>query len=310
MSKVEICYPNFTKKAITFSIDDGHVTYDSMLLDIVRPAGILGTFNLCSDRQALTPDEYRALYDGYEIANHCKYHPHAFADGVEYDLSDEIYDENTAIEGKVYRHASIPNMYIFCRAPGRWRRITDADTYVELIKAGRRELEEIFGKGSVTGYVWPFFEQESALVQAYLREAGYYSVRKTGALRDSTGFNFYEDPMRWSYNASHSDLLEVAELYDKYPDDGRLKVFCFGVHSVDFERADKWGDLRRFAELYGGRPTDFWYATVRDIFAYNMAAAELVVSDAELRNESSLTLYIKVDGKHAELLAGETYKLV
>ena len=310
MPTVEVFYPNYSKKAITFSIDDGHIAYDTVLLGIVRPAGIRGTFNLCSGRLELTPEEYRSLYCGYEIANHAKYHPYAFSDGVEYTLSDEIFDAKSADESKVYRHATIPDVYYSHRGGGRWRLITDADTYIDGIEACRTELEEIFGEGSVTGFVWPFGEQKSAAVHEHLRGAGYYGVRKTGALLDSTGFNFYDDVMRWSYNATHDSLLSVAELYEAYPDDGRLKVFCFGVHSSDFERSGKWDDLREFAKRYGSRPDDYWYATVREIFEYNLSASRLEVRDNEVYNGSGISLYIKVDGERIELPSGSVYKIL
>ena len=85
-------YPGWTRKAISFSIDDGHLPMDKKFMDIVEPYGIKGTFNLCSERLArMTPDEYREFYRGHEIANHCKYHPAAFLDGEEYDISDEPF---------------------------------------------------------------------------------------------------------------------------------------------------------------------------------------------------------------------------
>ena len=75
-NKVEICYPSYSKKALTFSIDDGNITYDTKFLSILKPAGIRGTFNLNSDRtHEFSESFYRTFYKGYEIANHSKYHP-------------------------------------------------------------------------------------------------------------------------------------------------------------------------------------------------------------------------------------------
>ena len=61
-SKPEISFyfPGFTRKSLTFTIDDGNITNDTKFLSIVRPAGILGTFNLCEPKW-LTPDEYREM---------------------------------------------------------------------------------------------------------------------------------------------------------------------------------------------------------------------------------------------------------
>ena len=45
-------FPGFTQKAITFSIDDGNLKHDKTFIDIVKPAGIKGTFNLFFGRTA------------------------------------------------------------------------------------------------------------------------------------------------------------------------------------------------------------------------------------------------------------------
>ncbi len=73
-------FSGWTKKSVTFTIDDGNIAYDTKFLGIIKPCGIHGTFNLCEPNR-VTPDEYRALYRGYEIANHCKHHPLSFDEG-------------------------------------------------------------------------------------------------------------------------------------------------------------------------------------------------------------------------------------
>ena len=58
------------RKSVTFSIDDGYLSFDKRFLDIPKPVGFLGTFNLCSDRATFEDKDYaRALYLGYEIGN-------------------------------------------------------------------------------------------------------------------------------------------------------------------------------------------------------------------------------------------------
>ena len=70
-------FPGWVRKSVSFTIDDGNVEMDKKFIDIVRPAGILGTFNLCySDK--MSPEEYREMYQGFEIANHVIYHPEIF----------------------------------------------------------------------------------------------------------------------------------------------------------------------------------------------------------------------------------------
>lgn len=306
MKNIELFYPGYTKKAVTFSIDDGHVQYDGKLLDIVRPVGIKGTFNLTSaDR--ITPAEYLELYRGYEIANHCKHHPHAFDDSVNYIIADEPFEPETADNSLLYRHPSLKGFYYISRPRG-WRLITDAETYIECIKAAERELEAVFGVGSVRSFAWPFHEQNSEAIKTYLAACGYYAVRQSGLVFDTTGFDFPESSIGWKCNANHQNLMDMAALYEAYPDDGKLKFFSFGVHSADFERAERWDELKAFAARYANRPSDFFYATVGEIFDYHKAVGMLEISDKTIFNPSGLTVYVKLDGTpiavppHGEIL--------
>ena len=92
--KIDLNYfPGFTRKSITFTIDDGNFEMDKKFLDIVRPAGIFGTFNLhhWKERDA---EFYRELYKGYEIANHCEKHAIAIDEDVKKELATEPFDRN------------------------------------------------------------------------------------------------------------------------------------------------------------------------------------------------------------------------
>ena len=158
----------------------------------------------------------------------------------------------------------------------------------------RRELSEVFGEGSIKGFVWPYSEQKNKYLVELIKGAGYLSVRKTGEIGSATGFVFPEDRMAWTYNATNASLLSVMKEYENLIDDGNLKFFAFGVHSWDFERDENWCDLEKFAEKYGNRPTDYYYATVSELFEYEDAANALVVSDNKIINNSDITLFVKV----------------
>lgn len=300
---IEICYPSFSKKALTFTIDDGNIKYDAKLLAILKPHGIRGTFNLCSDRTGqYSRDFYVNFYRGYEIANHCKYHPFVFFDDVEYQLSEEKFDRATADSRYIYRVEGKEGFYHFAKpnASEYWREAVSESDFMRYIDECRDELNEIFDDGAVRDFVWPYGEQNNAAVKEHIR-ATHRSSRKTGCTLDTTGFAIPEDKYAWSYNANHMNLLEVMEKYDAYPDDGALKFFAFGVHSIDFENDSKWDDLAEFAERYGDRQTDFWYATVGEIFDYEEAVKSLVISSDGIYNPSSLPIYIKIDGRRVIL---------
>ena len=99
------------------------------------------------------------------------------------------------------------------------------------------------------------------------------------------------------------------EKYESYPDDGALKFFAFGVHSIDFERDDKWGDLSVFAEKYGNRPDTYWYASVGEIFDYEEALSSLKITESLIENPSNLTVYFEIDGERKLLEPGCTIEV-
>lgn len=296
--KVEVLYPSYTKKAITFTIDDGNIPNDTKFLSIVRPAGIKGTFNLCSDRlSTYSVDFYRSFYSGYEIANHCKYHPFISYDGVEYKVADTYFDEKTADEAYVYPVKEREGFYAI-KKPNGWREMVFEDDFLKYIKEGLEELKSVFGDKNVRDFVWPYGSQDNAAAHNFIKSL-HRSSRKTGCTRDTDAFNIPKDKYTWSYNANHNSLLEVMEIYEAYPDDGSLKFFAFGVHSIDFERDSKWGDLEAFAEKYGNRPRDYWYASVGEIFDYEEAVKQLRVNDEGIYNPTEIPVYVSVDGERA-----------
>ena len=294
-------YPGWTRKSITFSIDDGNVKMDKKFMDIVEPYGLKGCFNLCSDRlTAMSLDEYREFYRGYEITNHCKYHVSAFVDGDEYVFADEIFNEETADKSKVYIDPRDKGLYRFTKWNGRWYTAADNENYKRFVLEGHRELEEVFGKGSIRCFAWPCGRQNNAELVAFTRDMlpEYYGVREGyswGAGEEAFALPY--DRRTFGLTTRHIDLLKTAELYEALPDDGELKYFCFGVHSIDYEKDDKWGDLAAFAKTYGARPADYYYASTGEIFDYADAVSRLVISETDIYNPSNVDVYIKIDGK-------------
>ena len=299
-------YPGWTRKAITFSIDDGIVPNDEKFIKIVRPAGIKGTFNLCTHNMTFLPkEEYKEFYKGYEIANHTLYHPFAFEDGETYRIADTLFDQEHANPELVYP-TEMQHLYYIMKPRG-WRKIADTEGYISFIDACQNELEEVFGKGCVRSFVWPFDQQENEEIKKHLETKDYYGIRRSGARGTEGNFDLEEERMPWRYTANHLNLLEMAELYEQQEDDGKLKFFCFGVHSNDFEYGDKWDDLRLFAEKYGNRPNDYYYGTVGEIFDYADALKKLIITDCAVKNPTEFDLYIRIEDKNVIIKAGTDY---
>ncbi len=308
-------FPGFVRKSVTFSMDDGIVANDSAFIDIVRRGGILGTFNLintASNRNGLTDEQYKALYAGYEVANHHLYHPLPWFDFDGFDAEDFadipihetiIYSDSikntldsqyiykTDVEGLYY----IDYNYHFAKdySSKYWHPIMTNNAYAKYAEETKKDIEDLFGEGSVVGFAYPHGKTNDA-VKAYLESAGYLYARRTVGRADNVAFPLPMDRYDWSYNANHTTLNDVMADYAAYGDDGDLKFFCFGVHAVDYKNAG-WDELEKFVDTYGNRADEYYYASIKDILHYEDAVNALMIKDGMLLNASDIALYITIN---------------
>ncbi len=300
-------FPGWVRKSISFTIDDGNLEMDKKFIDIVKPHGIKGTFNISNFHyDKLSREGYRDFYRGYEISNHCKYHPLPFIDGEEYVIKDEPCPEHAETPFTLYKSKSDERIYVKERPTG-WRKVAPNEVYISLTRECTKEIEDVFGVQGRMGFVWPFGKQNNEKLFEMLKQEGFYGIRATGCTADSCKFAIPSDRSSWSYNANNGNLTEISEIYRDYPDDGELKTFIFGVHSIDFERSGNWCDLEKFARDFGGRPELYWYASVGEIFAYEDAVNAMTVSDKRVENNSDVTLYITIDGERIVLEPHSVY---
>ena len=310
-------FPGYTRKAVTFTLDDGNIEMDSKVLSIMRPAGIKGTFNLIRTT-SLSADEYRTLYEGYEIASHHSLHSLPWADGLNLSIlpyGGEWSGSSAADPAKIYSsdregyYYINYNYYAGSTTPSTtasWHTIVTNELYAEGIISTDAALEEVFGEGSVVGFAYPHGQYNEAVKQ-YLRDCGYLYARKTGTIAGTTGFALPEDRFAWTYNADHTNLISVMESFVNLKDDGTLKMFSFGVHSIDFNSAYLWDDLYTFAAAYGNRPDEFFYATNAEIFLYEDAIKAAVITEDRVINNSALTLYMEIGGVKMTLAPWSAY---
>ena len=297
-------FPGWTRKAISFTIDDGNLRLDRKFLSIMKPKGFLGTFNLCSDRiTAANKAEHLELYRGYEIHNHCKTHPYVLLPHIEYKYSDEPFDQNTANEELLYK-TDIEGYY-FIKMGNGWRKIATPELYKRFETEGLSELEEIFGKGKIRGYVWPYNMQKSPEIYEWLKSRNYDFIRRGGG----ESFDMPTDRTQWIFNAWHVNMVERSDKFENLADDGKLKIMILGVHSHDFENNNCWNLLIDFAERFGNAPEKYYYATVGDIFDYEDAKNALIVTDDAVINPTDIKLYIKIDGERVTLFPHSEVKL-
>jgi len=302
MKKVDLnYYPGWRRKLISFTIDDGNLKLDRKFLELVRPAGILGSFNLCSNTiNESNAEEYRELYRGYEITNHAKLHPLATPDGRELIMKDEPFDPETADPAYVYPSPKRPGFFMIYTS--KWLNATDDENYLRLVREGKRELEEAFGV-EIRDFVWPYGRQKNEYLYNILKSE-YRSIRGS-VCRD---FELPRDRSNWGYYATYQNLAERAAAFEALPDDGTIKAFVFGVHSHDFENASRWDVLIDFCKKYGNRPEDFYYARVGDMFDIEDAIKAAVVTEEGIENPSDVPLYATVDGVRVVVAPRSVYK--
>ena len=179
-----------------------------------------------------------------------------------------------------------------------------------MIEEGHRELEEVFGKGSIRCFIWPYGQQKNKKIMDYVHSIPYYYGDRWTHVGISPDI-YFAPPTKDAFYAPgrHFNILEMAESFEALPDDGELKFFCIGIHSMDYERGEKWGDLEYFAKTYGARPQDYFYATVAEVYDYSEATKALEITDTEIKNPTNLDAYIKIDGKRRIVKAKRSIRI-
>lgn len=298
-------FPGFARKAISFSIDDGNLAMDEKFINIVKPRGIFGTFNLTAPKlDVLSASGYRDFYRGYEIANHCKYHPVTIDPLDTREFSDRIFERDTADERYYYRHPEVDGLW-YLKRHDFWCVGAKYEDYIRFADCGRAELEAVFGKGAIKGFVWPHGCCYDERIFEHLRAEGYLYTRYTKHVDGE--FAVQKDRMRIGMHARSTNLPKAAEDFVNAPDTGELKMLIFGVHSNDYERDGKWGVLADFCDVFREKPSEYYSAPIAELFEYEDAKEALSVTEDKLKNPSDRTLYVKIDGEktvippHAEL---------
>ena len=108
---MEFLYPDWKKKALTFSYDDGQI-YDRRLVEIFNKYGMKGTFHLNSGTvgrpEFVEAKELCSLYEGQEIACHGAEHRHVLQLSTSQQLR-EVWQDRADLEkmtGRIIRGMS------------------------------------------------------------------------------------------------------------------------------------------------------------------------------------------------------------
>lgn len=279
MNQIYIRFPQFRRKALTLSYDDG-VRQDKRLIAIMQKHGLKGTFNL---NGGLFGTSYNGVETGRMTVQEALdlYRPA----GME-----------VAIHG--YRHLSLTRV--------------DPVLALDDIVSDRKALEAMFGE-VITGMAYANGAYDDATV-SLLQSCGVDYARTTQA---TERFDIPEDWLRLPATCHHNHprLMELAHRFVEEADDSYywrngLRLFYLWGHSYEFDDHNNWNVIEEFSAYAGGRD-EIWYATNGDIFRYLQACNRLQFSmdGSFVANPSGLDLYLNFLGKQVLVPAGQTVDL-
>lgn len=279
MNKAYIRFPEFKRKAVTLSYDDG-VRQDKRLIEIMKKNGLKGTFNLNSGY-------FSESYNGETKGRMTK------QEALELYLPSGM---EVAVHG--YKHLSLA-------------RVDSAVATADIV-CDRKELEKTFGE-VITGMAYANGSYSDEVVEM-LKQCG---IRYSRTTISTERFDLPEDWLRLPATCHHNNprLMELAKSFVEQGESpyywaNEAKLFYLWGHSYEFDEHNNWRVIEEFAEYIGGRE-DIWYATNGAIYAYLQACERLEfgINGDCVYNPSSMDVYIDYYGKKVKIKGGERVSL-
>lgn len=275
MSRIFMRFPDFKRKAVTLSYDDGMI-FDEQLINIMGKNGLKGTFNISTGLfnegkpRWLTKENAIKLYteSGNEVAVHGKYHvslanvPHAMA------VDDVLKDRQT--------------------------------------------LEEWFDK-IVIGMAYANGSFDDNVVEIVKKCGIKYSRTTVSTEKFDIPENWLMMPATCHHK--NPRLMELAKQFIESPEpkyywSKKPQLFYIWGHSYEFNDEDNWGIIEEFAEYVGNRD-DVWYATNGEIYNYVKAYDSLIwgADGKRVYNPSALNIFINYYEKEYVIHSGDCVKI-
>jgi peptidoglycan/xylan/chitin deacetylase (PgdA/CDA1 family) len=276
MDRPFLRYPNFRVKAVTLSYDDG-VRQDKRLISIMKKNGLRGTFNI-------NAGIFGTEYTGEEKGR------------MTVDEAVELYNSSgmeVAIHG--YLHLSLA-------------KVDSAIAINDVIK-DRVALEKLFGR-VIKGMAYANGSYDDSVVEL-LKNCG---VNYSRTVVSTEKFELPTDWLRLPATCHHANpkLMELAEQFVNLPKGRHYwydtpKLFYLWGHSYEFDGANNWEVIEKFAEYIGNRE-EIWYATNGEIYEDVTAFDRLDFSTdgSFIYNPSAIDLYLSYKDKQIIVPAGQT----
>ncbi|MBK7171703.1 MAG: polysaccharide deacetylase family protein [Bacteroidales bacterium] len=273
-------FPQGKSKALILSFDDGNVA-DRHLVKLMNEYGLIGTFHLNSNKLGtkdyLTKEEIKNLYKGHEVSGHTANHP------------------------------SLPSL-------------SKVDVIYEVLE-DRRELERLIAY-PVRGMSYPFGNTSDLVIEA-ISGLGIEYARTVG---DTYNFNLPTEFLKWqpsihlfgktNYipNDTANDIKELGQFYqltNEFLNSKSLALFYVWGHSWEYEGpGNKWAEVETFFKMISNNP-EIYYTTQIELVDYINAFKNLKfsVDKTMVTNPSSITVYVRMNGKVFTIEAGSTQLL-
>ncbi len=265
-------FPNFAKKALTFSYDDG-VKEDRQFIALLNKYGLKGTFNLNSglmlegnDENKIKPEEIATLYEGHEVAVHTVHHP--FLEKMpESVITTEVLDD-------------------------------------------RRNLEK-FVNYPVRGMAYPFGTYDERVINV-LKACGIKYSRTTEAHHNFIlPTNWLKMPSTCHHADQRLFELGDKFVKSEPKKESRFTthawLFYVWGHTYEFRTEEDWTRIEEFFKLVSNK-ADVWYATNIEIYDYIEAyrALEYSVDLTRVYNPSAVDVYLIHEEKEYKIPSGKT----
>ncbi len=270
-------YPNYSKKAISFSFDDGDREKDAIIIASLNKYGLKATFNLQSNKITDSNiSEFISTYEGHEVGTHTHSHPDMRADGytlesakTEFDTAQEILTDvaGTAPMGGAWPH-NTPSAQGF---------------YSEL--------------------------------REYLNSIGIYYMRSVATNNEFTLPSTSERWLSWGMTCHQNYMIGLTEYFVELDvADDELAAFTIWGHA--YEMATDSGNNLTYEMLDTAfapfaDSDEYWAATNGELYTYKCAMDSSVIDlDATtIYNPSETDLYFIVSGEKVMVSAGTTVSI-
>ncbi len=263
-------FPGGCRKALSFSYDDGN-KQDKDLIRILDKYGMKGTFNLNS----------AGVLDSMKVF------------GEEWDI--KIYAGHEVAGHGLYHHsfaAHTPSHVATCLYMDR----LILESFLNDILCGHA-----YSNGTYSGAAT--YARELLAANRYIYARGAAST---------ANFDLPEDFFIWEQTCHHNmGILALADRFLQESEEGDLKAFTVWGHVSELVRDNAFDMMDEFCCKLSGKEKYIWYATNKEICEYVLASRCLIWSEdrSMVKNPSSITLFMAVDGFLTELAPGKTLSL-